>query len=136
MLYLWCKRSWLCGSWIYLICNRCLSSLMLWLRIPLMPRCTTLWNKVCQWLAAGRWFSPGTPVSSTNKTDCHDITDILLKVALNTILPTKSIYTAYYLFTVLSKRLSLELTLSTNPSYHDGLYRLFNTICRVRDYGV
>jgi hypothetical protein len=20
------------------------------------------------------WFSPGTPVSSTNKTDCHDIT--------------------------------------------------------------
>jgi len=30
-------------------------------------------------------FSPGTPVSSTNKTDCHDITEILLKVALNTI---------------------------------------------------
>jgi hypothetical protein len=25
----------------------------------------------------------GTPVSSTNKTDCHDIADILLKVALN-----------------------------------------------------
>jgi hypothetical protein len=29
-------------------------------------------------------FSPGTPVSSTNKTDCHNITEILLKVALNT----------------------------------------------------
>ena len=29
---------------------------------------------------------PGTPVSSTNKTDRHDIiTEILLKVALNTI---------------------------------------------------
>jgi len=27
----------------------------------------------------------GTPVSSTNKTDRHDITEILLKVALNTI---------------------------------------------------
>jgi hypothetical protein len=27
--------------------------------------------------------SMGTPVSSTNKTDCHDITEILLKVALN-----------------------------------------------------
>jgi hypothetical protein len=27
----------------------------------------------------------GTPVSSTNKTDCHDIADILLKVVLNTI---------------------------------------------------
>ena len=33
----------------------------------------------------GRWFSPGTPVSSTNKTDRHDITEIVLKVALNTI---------------------------------------------------
>ena len=44
-------------------------------------------NKVCQWLAiaAGRWLSPGTPVSSTNKTNHHDITEILLKVVLNTI---------------------------------------------------
>ena len=33
----------------------------------------------------GWWFSPGTPVSSTNKTDRHDIAKILLKVALNTI---------------------------------------------------
>jgi hypothetical protein len=32
-----------------------------------------------------RWFSPGSPVSSTNKTDRHDITEILLKVTLNTI---------------------------------------------------
>jgi hypothetical protein len=31
-----------------------------------------------------RWYSPGIPVSSTNKTDRHDITQILLKVALNT----------------------------------------------------
>jgi hypothetical protein len=35
-----------------------------------------------------RWFSPGPPVSSTNKTDRHDITEILLKVALNTIKQT------------------------------------------------
>jgi hypothetical protein len=33
----------------------------------------------------GRWFSPGTPVSSTNKNNRHDITEILLKVELNTI---------------------------------------------------
>ena len=46
---------------------------------------TTLCDKVCQWLATGRWFSSGSPVSSTNKADRHDITDILLKVALNTI---------------------------------------------------
>jgi hypothetical protein len=40
---------------------------------------TTLYDKVCQWLATGWWFSPGPPVSSTNKTDRHDITEILLK---------------------------------------------------------
>jgi hypothetical protein len=35
-------------------------------------------------LAHGRWFSPGTPASSTSKTGRHDIAEILLKVALNT----------------------------------------------------
>ena len=44
-----------------------------------------LCDKVCQWLAAGRWFSSGTPISSTNKTDAHDIAKILLNVVLNTI---------------------------------------------------
>jgi hypothetical protein len=39
-------------------------------------------------LATGQWFSPGSPVSSTNKTDRHDITEIFLKVALNTIKQT------------------------------------------------
>jgi hypothetical protein len=42
-------------------------------------------DKVCQWLAPGHWFFSGTLVSSTNKTDCHDITEILLKVTLNTL---------------------------------------------------
>jgi hypothetical protein len=32
-------------------------------------------------------FFAGTPVSSTNKTDRHNIAEILLKVALNTIAP-------------------------------------------------
>jgi hypothetical protein len=42
-------------------------------------------GKVCQWLTTGWWFSPGSPVSSTNKSDHHDMTEILLKVGLNTI---------------------------------------------------
>jgi hypothetical protein len=33
-------------------------------------------------LATGRWFSPDPLVSSTNKTDHHNINEILLKVAL------------------------------------------------------
>jgi hypothetical protein len=40
------------------------------------------------WLATGQWFSPGTPVSSTNKTDHHHIIETLLKVELNTIKQT------------------------------------------------
>jgi hypothetical protein len=47
-------------------------------------------HKVCQWLATDRWFSPVTPVSSIIKTDCHDITEILMKAALNTIGSCKS----------------------------------------------
>ena len=46
---------------------------------------TTLCDKICLWLAADRWFSTGTQVSSTNTTVCHDITEILLKVVLNTL---------------------------------------------------
>ena len=42
-------------------------------------------DKVYQFLAHGWWFSPGTPTSSTNKTGCHDIAEILLKVALHII---------------------------------------------------
>jgi hypothetical protein len=38
-------------------------------------------DKVYQLLAHGRWFSPGTPASSTTKTGRHDIAEILLKVA-------------------------------------------------------
>jgi hypothetical protein len=41
-------------------------------------------DKVYQLLVQGRWFSPSTPAPSTTKTGCHDIAEILLKVALNT----------------------------------------------------
>ena len=54
----------------------------------------TLCDKVCQWLVTGRWFSQGTPVCSTNKTDHHDIAEILLKVALHT---KKQNQTSWYL---------------------------------------
>ena len=64
---------WSYGSWIYnYLLNQCISSLVLWVRISIRARCTTLCDKVCQWLATDRSFSPGTPVSSANKTDRHD----------------------------------------------------------------
>ena len=43
---------------------------------------TILCDRICQWLATGRWFYLGTAVSSSNKTDRHDISEILLKVAV------------------------------------------------------
>jgi hypothetical protein len=39
-----------------------------------------------------RWFSPGSPVSSANKIDRRVMTEILLKVALNTIKQTNKQY--------------------------------------------
>jgi hypothetical protein len=77
------KWSWLYGSWIYnYLCNQCLSPLMLWVQISIRARCTTLCNKVCQWLETGGFLR----VYPTNKSD---ITEILLKVASNTIKQTK-----------------------------------------------
>jgi len=45
-------------------------------------RLATASDKVYQLLAHGRWFTPGTPDSSTTNTGRHDIAKILLKVAL------------------------------------------------------
>jgi len=52
---------------IQVFCDLKVQEIPLWVWIPLMARCTWC-NKVCQWLAAGRWFCPGTrpPVSSTD----------------------------------------------------------------------
>jgi hypothetical protein len=71
------------------LCNQCLSPLTLWVWIPLRWGVfdTTLCDKVCQWLAAGQWFSPGKLFFYTDKTDHHVMTEIFLKVALKTINP-------------------------------------------------
>ena len=81
--------SWSFGSWINnYLCNQCLSPLKLWVRIPFMTRCTR-YNIM--------WWSLSVTcnrsvVFSTNKTDHHNITETLLKVALNTIKQTNQIY--------------------------------------------
>jgi hypothetical protein len=80
--------SWSYGSWIYnYLCNQCISPLKLWVWIPHMVRCTRcniMWWSLS--VTCGKSVvSPGTLVSFTNKTDSHDIAEILLKVALNTM---------------------------------------------------
>ena len=94
--------------------------------IPVHARCTRykLCDKVCQWLATCRWFSPGTQVSSINKTDQHDVTEILLKVALNTIILTHPGY-PFGVF-----KLFLKLLLSNLSAYN--MDELTCSKCRIR----
>ena len=69
------------------LCNQCLSPLTLYS----IQHC----DNVCQWLATGWWFYPGTQIFSTKKTDRHDITEILLKVPLSTIKPINHLRTCW-----------------------------------------
>jgi hypothetical protein len=55
-----------------------------------------------------------TPVSSTNKTDRHDIAEILLKVALNTLNQTKTLCSS---ISILSFKVC---PLFCNIKIHDG----------------
>jgi hypothetical protein len=56
-------------------------------------------------------FSSGTLVSSTNKTDRHDITRILLKVALNPIILNMNVsqITAQYMDEYSFRRVSIRM---------------------------
>jgi len=62
---------WSYGSWIYnYIFNRCLSPLMLWVRLLLRARCTTLCDKICQWHPVDGflrilWFPPPIKLTTT-----------------------------------------------------------------------
>jgi hypothetical protein len=74
------------GNWIYnYLCNQCLS----------------FHHLCCEFEF---WFSSDTPVSATNKTDLHDITEILMKVPFNTM-------------TIILTIFSFFKTTSTNSSY-------------------
>ena len=86
-------------------------------------------DKVYQLLAHGRWFSPGTPASSTTKTGRHDIAEILLKVALNTK-NENQIESIYKITTILSENIIcnyLQFSIysrlrgNMNKIYHDNI---------------
>ena len=70
-----------------------------------------LCNEICQILAAGWWFFTGNPDSSTSKTDHHDITEILLKVVLNTVTP-------HFIIKCLCHRLTAVITISSFFLFH------------------
>jgi len=119
--------SWSYGIWI---CNYPCKQCQLWIRIPHRWGVldTTICDKVCELvLVAGRWLSA---VSSTNKTDCHDITEILLKVALNTL--TLTLTLTFKDYQMLKKKIINVSSLwilsrtSMEPTLVFALYRLFS----------
>ena len=72
-------------------------------------------DKVYQLLAHGRWFSLGTPASSTTKTGRHVIAEILLKVALST--KNQSMYV------VLQRIILVQLGTSGSMWFYKESYR-------------
>jgi hypothetical protein len=67
--------------------------------------------------------SPGTLVSSTNKTDCHDITEILLKVVLNTINLNH-----YPLLHVVTKTIFLYCRFVSEPLVYQKMANFFHFV--------
>ena len=85
---------------------------------------TTLCDKVCQLVTAGQWFSPGIPVSFINKSERYDITEILLKVRLNTLnQPT------------LTKRFRVRFPSVTRSSRYDVKCKLIQFVIGCREVG-
>ena len=122
-----CSGSYGCRIYTYL-CNQCQSPLMLRVRISIRERCTTLCDKVCKRLATVQWFSTDSPITSTNKTDHHDIAEILLKVALGNTKQSNS-YLQYRTFYPYSSTMNTLLHSISNPpqctlSYIISLYTI------------
>jgi hypothetical protein len=89
----------------------------------IVARCTALCDKVCQWLATSRLFflGPPDPVSSANKTDRHNIIEILLKVASYTTKQTRQInlfYNESLLIPLLHTLFPIPSSLYTIPPMH------------------
>ena len=62
---------------------------------PIQNEVYSIQHYVIKFVSDRWWFSLGIPVSSVNKTDCCHITEILLKVALNTMKPTNQLSTCF-----------------------------------------
>ena len=108
--------SWSYDNWIYnYLCNQCLSSLTLGVRItnvgssnPAQARCTR-YNSMWLSLSVTCDMSDVFPVSSTNNTDCYDIPEILLKRGVKHHNPNVLIRNIHYCRLILIIQIHLSL---------------------------
>jgi len=89
-------------------------------------------DTVYQLLAQGRWFSPGTPTSSTTKTGRRDIAEILLNMALNTKNQNKIILTSDYPLSIFKSLLLWALFEHSTHCWNNNSYR-FDRLCALHD---
>jgi hypothetical protein len=75
----------------------------------------------------------GTPVSSTNKTNRHEITEILLKVALNTTTLTLNHNTKFYYLIFLISAMTKEDLINENKMLRGQIRDLKRDCAIVRD---
>ena len=81
-----------------------------------MARCTLyniMWKSLTVTCDRSVVFFPGTPVSFTSKIIRHDITEILLKVALNTINQTKCNTSQWHVTLILVNKYALIIAFIT-----------------------
>jgi hypothetical protein len=74
----------------------------------------------------GRWFTLGTLVSSINTTDCQDISEVLLKVALNT--KTLTLYCSF--FCCILHRMQFHKWLTTCSMHFEIISRHYWSDCQ------
>jgi len=93
----------------------CLSPLMLCLRISIRARCTTLCDKVFQWVVTGQWFNAGSWVLHQKNWPPRyswNIVDKFLAIYIAVILLTSRLICSSYIMLLL-----LKLTFSSLFSY-------------------
>ena len=86
------------------------------------------------WFATGRWFSSGTHISSTNKTDRHDITVILLKITLNTINLNLNLLTLWFLSLLVASKISFKEIIWSSSVKYFVLFSIPFNLFHISDY--
>jgi hypothetical protein len=78
-------------------------------------------------LAHGRWFSLGTPASSTTVTGRHDIAEILLKVALkHQKIKSKADYINNHILNVFKYIFNIELIIKFQSDFlNESLFVIY-----------